>query len=421
MHTVATAMFIGSLTNRSVCLPHFHSHFQSPADIAPHHFIDYNRTNDNLAKIQAIHFGEEMQRTPTIVTGINTAATKECVCLMLQGGGAPPGPRRCHYGGKGTKMIRSLDANFTSLLDFIQRPDIRDIHSLSLSPGMPFGLVILPEQMSFFREIDHALVHHKCIDSIANYVKAKEGVCSDRCTGNELYISTHPRLEDDFIGQLQMLTGFYQRRGINGALNNAIIDSFFHDFQTFLNDFSINVDIIHISTGLGKTGTKNANDFLISNYYEKRFRNVSSYHYEYLEEVIKVAHFTNHSSHFDTDIPDIPDPHNVTHYISKSDLITFHHIIAGINMKKNKLRELHAMIDFSIASKAAFFYGVCASSFTGALLQFVDISGCYKENSQQLQNLTKTDFATLTKKIDLLRKNSTAFFEMYTTPDGKYM
>ena len=352
----------------------------------------------------------------------NDVAKRTCICLMLQGAGAPAGVKRCTYGARGTtKMIRDIDANFTNLLDFIQRPDIRNIHSLSLSPGLPFGLPIRLEHEAYYRKVQRALVHHEVMGSIANYVKAKEGVCTDKCTGNELYISTHPRLEDDFIAQLQMLTGYYQRRGINGAFNSAIIDNFLHEFQTFLSDFSIHVDIIHISTGLGKAGTTFLNNFLIPNYYERRFRAVSTYHYEYLEQIRQVAHFTNHSSHISSNSSDIPDPYNVTHYISKSDLITFHHIMAGINTKTSKLRDLHAVIDFMIASQAAFFYGVCASTFTGALLNFVDIGGCYQQNAEHLQNITKTEFGVLSKKIDLLRKNSTAFFEQYTTPDGKYI
>lgn len=438
MDTVAKAMFIGSLTNRSVCIPHFNSDYRVPADISPHYFINLNQTNANLAKlIRSVHFGKTQKEVdmspPTtsddiLVMGINEAAKSKCICLLLQGPGAPGSSnRRCTYGARDTTiMIRNMDKNYTNLLDFIQRPDIRNINSLCLSPGMPYGNPVRPEHEAYSRQVKRALVHHDVMGSIANYVKAKEGICKEKCTGQEMYISTHPRFEDDFVGQFQMLTGFWQKRGVNYGLNNAIIDSFLHDFQTFLNDFLISVNIIHISTGLGKgagkeKGQKHLNDFLIKNYYERRFHPVSSYHYEYLDHIREVAHHTNHSSHFESDAPDIPDPHNVTHHISKSELITFHHIMAGINTKKSIMRDLHAVIDFLIASQATFFYGVCASSFTVDLLSFVDIGGCFTPDSDRLHNLTATDFGLLTKKIDTLRKNSTAFFEQYSSNDMKYI
>jgi hypothetical protein len=417
MDTISKAMFIGTLTNRSICLPYFSSDYRQPADISPQHFIDLKATNDNLAAVPAALTlrtqSQQRSPAPTLVMTTNDAAKRKCICLLLQGEGAPAGMRRCAYGSRGTtKMIRDMDANYTNMLDFIRRPDIHHLDSLCLSPGMPYFEPIRHEHDAHFRKVQASLVHHSVMTSIANYVKTREGVCKDRCTGEELYISTHPRLENDFISQLQMLTGFYQKRGINGAFNNAIIDRFLHDYQKFLDQFSIVVDTIHISTGLGKS-EEHLNNFLIKNYYEKRYRAVSSYHYEYLEHITQVAHFTNHSSHFDTDIPDIPDPHNVSHHISKSELITFHHILSGINGKKSKLRDLHAVIDFMIASQAGFFYGVCASSFTAALMNFVDISGCFQEDSQHLKNLTKSDFGRLTKKIDTLRKNSSLFFEEY--------
>ena len=420
MDTVSKAIFVGFLTNRSVCMPHFSSDFRSPPDIAPHYFIDMNETNQKLAMLHSsVSNGLKLKSIPPVVTSTSDIAKKKCVCLLLQGEGAPAGPRRCTYGSRSaTLLIRDMDSNYTNLLDFIQRPKVKDYGSLCLSPGMPFNEPIRSEHESLYRKIQRSLVHHGVMYSIANYVKSREGVCEGKCSGDEIYISTHVRLENDFISQLQMLTGYYQKRGINLALNNAIIDEFLHDFEVFLKEYTIDADLIHISSGLGKT-ENHQNNFLIKNYYEKRYRTVSTYHYEYLSHVTEIARHVNHSTHVGGDVEDISDPFNVSHHISKNDLITFHHILSGIDKKKSRMRDFHAITDFLIASQATFFYGVCASSFTEALKSYVDISGCFKENSQRLHNLTKNDFDRISKKINTLRDNSTAFFQEYMST-GKY-
>lgn len=414
MDTVTKAIFLGTLTNRSVCMNHFNSDYRERPDISPQHFIDINATNNNLAELLR-------SPNPTAVMVTTDVAKAKCVCLLLQGDGAPAGVRRCQFGDRGTtRMVRDLDANYTNMLDFLQRPDIRNIPSLCMSPGMPYFEPIRPEHKAQFRKIQACLVHPTVFTSIANFVKAKEGLCAGRCTGSESYISTHPRLENDFISQLQMISGFYQKRGINAAFNNAIVDSFLRGFQEFSDSFSMEVDTIHISTGLGK-GEDNVNNFLIENYYEKKFKAVSSYHYEYLTQVMQVAHHANHSSHFGNETASVlPDPHNVTHHVSHSELVTFHHVISGIDKKKSRLRDLHAAVDFLIAGGSSFFYGVCASSFTGALSNVVDISGCFEQNVTYLQSLTQADFEVLTVKIDTLRKDPGSFFSKYMSA-GKYM
>jgi hypothetical protein len=442
MDTVCKALFLAALTNRSVCVGHFNSDYRTAPDIATHHFIDITATNDKLTHVLS-HSSTATAATATSGTATATAsdtatatgtasdtatattavallvtsevAKKKCTCLLLQGAGAPGGVRRCHFGGGGTLLVRSVDANYTNMLDFLQRPDISHIASVTMSPGMPYFEPIRPEHDALFRKIQSSVVHPQVFHSIANYVKSNEGVCrghgdghGHECTGDEVYISTHLRLENDFISQLQAISGFYQKRGLNAACNNAIIDSFIRDFQKFLSDFSIVVSAIHISTGLGKT-ENNWNSFLVKNYYEKKYQAVSSYHYEYLDDVMKVAHQVNISTYLNGTM-DLIDPHNVTNFVSHKELLLFHHIMAGIDLKKSKLRDLHAIIDFLIASQASFFYGVCASSFSAALLNYVDISGCYELNVTEIQHLTKVDFARVANKVDSLRKNSTVYY-----------
>jgi hypothetical protein len=415
MDTITKALLLGILTNRSVCLPYFNSDFREAPDIQPQHFIDFNATNNNLAKLHSHGYTATTITAPIVMTTTDPAK-KKCKCLLLQGEGAPAGVRRCAYGGAGTVLVRSVDANYTNLLDFIRRPQINQLPSLCMSPGMPFNEPIRAQHQPLLAAVQAAVAHPSVFTSIANFVKVKEGICKGACTGEEVYLSTHPRLENDFIIQLQMLSGFYQKRGINANVNNAIIDSFLHDFQKFLDEIFASVDVVHISTGLGKT-EDNVNNFLVKNYYEKRFKSVSSYHYEYMEQVMSVARHTNHSSHFLTDAPDIPDPHNVSHHISKEELIEFHHIISGVHLKKSRLRDLHAVVDFTLAAKAASFYGVCDSTFTQGLRSLVKVSACYAQNVTYLQSLTPEDFRAIALRVDSLRRGSMEYIVNHTSSD----
>ena len=106
MDTVTKALYIGSFTNRSVCLPYFSSDYRSAADISPQHFIDLNQTNLELAKI--IQYDTRHQTLDSRVLITSDVAKSKCVCLLLQGDGAPAGMRRCAYGNRATTKMSSI-------------------------------------------------------------------------------------------------------------------------------------------------------------------------------------------------------------------------------------------------------------------------------------------------------------------------
>lgn len=77
------------------------------------------------------------------------------------------------------------------------------------------------------------------------------------------------------------------------------------------------------------------------------------------------------------------------------------------------MREIHAVIDFLIASKASYFFGVCASTFTAGVFEFVKIKGCFYPNATRLQNPTQSEIIYLKEKFDILKHDPAKFFTKY--------
>eukprot|EP01041_Mallomonas_annulata_P005368 gene5368-10728_t len=243
-------------------------------------------------------------RTLIISPGPNNELAKRAVCLRLQGDGAMAGIRKCQGGNK----IRDItyNANYTNMLEYIQHPEYDSLRSIAISPG------------------------------------------------NESYSAIHLRLEDDFLSHLYV----YGLRALNITSHNMtrpdfnylILDDFLNYLEIYIPSSNINststskskelktrIDVVHISTGLGKYGwgiprTQTFN-FVIE-ILQKKYTKIGMFDYSYVDKFLR-----KNSSIFD------------------------------MSILRERGRDIRAIPDYIMASQASSFVGFCLSTFSMAVVE----------------------------------------------------
>jgi hypothetical protein len=139
---LAHSIYIGILTNRSVCMRGFLANFDSQDFINIGWIFDIPHMNQLIQQIRGpllskIGKGREVRPMgpPLVVAPAHPQNYEQCTCLILTGEGAS-GHRRCP-GQKHNIAIRNVEPNYTGVLPFLSRNDMGKIESVALTSGLP--------------------------------------------------------------------------------------------------------------------------------------------------------------------------------------------------------------------------------------------------------------------------------------------
>jgi hypothetical protein len=329
---LAHSIYIGILTNRSVCLRGFLSNFDSADMINAGWIFDVTYMNKLIAPLQneMLSSSESALVTQTSNVFVTTARGsdyEQTTCLVLTGEGAS-GHRRCP-GQKYNVMIRQKEPDYKGILPFMQRDDITNIDSIALTSGLPLL------RHGFSSSIDNKWIHkiHLLIRfnpvfyDVSQVLKENNGI---RSYTN--FTAVHFRLEDDALGQYHQFNWWeYEElpyvKQLNLKFNWTREEHDVYVGSKFLQLVVSKVnasDTLYFSSGLGKV--KNRLNFvceLLDGYFAK------------------VAHNNLLNNRVHTEVP-----------------------IKG--------RESSAIIDYIIASEANYFIGISASTFSNNTARLIN-------------------------------------------------
>ena len=198
------AIYVGLITNRNVCVRGFMSNFDSPALINIAWIYDLARINSairNSGIVQRVrpddHRINRNISLSTFVAPIHPSDYQECVCLILRGEGAS-GKRDCPERGIRNIDMRRLEQNYTGIISFLQREDVRNLEKVSFTPGVPFVRLGLEnvEDDELIHELHLLIRFSPAFYDTANVLMHKHQIIS-----GQPYTAAHFRLEDDALSQ----------------------------------------------------------------------------------------------------------------------------------------------------------------------------------------------------------------------------
>lgn len=332
LNLLVHAIYIGARTSRNVCIRGFLPDFNSFNFIHLgwiYDIVHMNREmNDVLEEVITkarieLKTKEIDQKGALHITKFDVGDYAKAICLVLQGEGAT-GRRKCPQQAA-ERFIRALEPNYKGVLPFMLRDDIQRLDAVSLTAGLPFQDYGFNEEDKKFIQ----MIHESVVRFLPAYYDNVAMIMNEFRIHDGNFTAIHMRLEDDAMSEFWTWnnwkweeTPHIKKQGLKYNWTREEHDIFVT--SEFLKVVTRKVPYgAHIFLCTALTKQKNRLNFL-----------VDILRGRYMEDKIHIVDVLNRGN---------------TH-------IEYQPPIEG--------REIAAIMDFIIATKATQFIGISASTFS---------------------------------------------------------